>query len=316
MACHKITQSAIKKFLSCRKAYRHRYIDELVKDGLPSLNLAFGTFIHECLELWFNGESKEALMARVAETSAFTMYKTKGDEARVKALAMMTTYCDLYPRDKDPFNVVGTEIEFSTPLYNPDTETESEDIIFAGKVDGLVERNGKYWILEHKTSGYVSDTYIKKVWYDAQIQLYAYYFGKANDIEIEGAVYDVLGKSQLKHKKDESLEGLLARVLKQYDEKTLFIREFIPIEPEIIHKRLQDTWVQGQDMLLVAEEERAAYRNTGNCYQWNRPCEYLPICQARNPDAVSYMYKNVRAHRELGGDSATKIEDAWSIKEF
>jgi len=273
---------------------------------VPSLNLTFGTFIHEYLERWFNGESEEQLLKDARETEAFSMYEKKEAEAKVKSLAMLSKYFEKYPRDKDPFNIVGTEIEFSTPLYNPDTGEESPHIMFGGKIDGLIERNGKYWILEHKTAGYVSDSYIQKVWYDAQIQLYAYYFGRANNIKLEGALYDVLGKSQLKWCKNDTDVSLMAKVLAQYDSKPMFLREFIPIEEEIIHHRLQETWIMGHDMFKVATEDAAGYRNTNNCFQWKRPCEYLSMCQARNRDAVSYLYDKRVAHEELGNATEKK----------
>ena len=305
---YKITQSSIKKFLSCRRKYKYRYVEELVRKGVPSLNLTFGTFIHEYLERWFNGEDEATLLADVRETEDFALYEKKEAEAKVKALAMLSKYFETYPRKDDPFNVVGTEIEFATPLYNPDTDTESPSIMFGGKIDGLVERNGEYWILEHKTAGYVSESYIQKVWFDAQIQLYAYYFGRAKGIKVVGALYDVLGKSQLKWCKADTEVSLMAKVLAQYDKKQMFLREFIPIEEEIMHHRLQETWIMGHDMFKVATEDAAAYRNTNNCFEWKRPCEYLSLCQARNRDAVSYLYDKRVAHEELG--NATETKDA------
>lgn len=323
------TYSMWRLFRNCRKACELRYFEELTpieKDG----NLAFGSVIHNALELWHGSKDLNAVL-ELLDTS----YPDRAREDRQQAdwnlaVAMMKAYAKHYPVEE--FDVIALEKKFEGPIVNPETGAASRSFILAGKVDGIVKQGDEYFLLEHKTASQIDASYLERLWTDFQIILYAGYLEQTMGIKISGIIYNVLvkaklrqskgeteeefqtrraeliaksktGKSSAKRKMPEADEDFQARLEEKYIEPGMFHREVLYISRDQFKELQAELWELSQAM-LDARRRKAFYKNTSYCFQYNRPCAYFPLCSSGgNPNVIENLYQKVPPHEELREES-------------
>ena len=202
------TYSMWSKFRNCRKACEWRYLQHLAPLERDH-NLAFGSVIHGCLEYWHQHQDLNLVIAFIDRTYP----ERAGDEKQCAdwhlATAMMTGYANRYPGED--FEVVALEKTFEGNIINPATGASSRSFTLAGRVDGIVRQDGKYFLLEHKTASQIDSGYLERLWTDFQIHLYAWYVEKALGWRISGVIYNILAKTKLRQRQGET-EAVLARI--------------------------------------------------------------------------------------------------------
>ncbi len=165
-----ITYSALRKFTDCRKAFKYRHIDQIVPKKKSEV-LIFGAIIHDCLEEWHTNRDKKAVKCLIGNLCS--KHGNDNPNMKLEALAMMCGYIKEYPSEK--FKVIALEKDFDGPIVNPETGSESNKLLIGGKIDGIVEDNSKYYILEHKTASVITRGYMERLPIDFQILLYSMY---------------------------------------------------------------------------------------------------------------------------------------------
>lgn len=238
----------------------------------------------------------------------------------------MKSYATQYPNEE--FEVIALEKKFEGAIVNPKTGAASRSFVLAGKVDGLVKQDGQYFLLEHKTASQIDASYLERLWMDFQITLYAYYLEQSLGIKIAGIIYNVLVKAKLKQSKGETedeyktrLASLIAksktgkssakrkmpetddefqeRLLAKFTELGMFHRETLYISRDQFTELRTELW-ELTKALLAARRRNVFYRNTSYCFQYNRACSYLPLCQSGgNPNIIENHYQQVEPHEEL-----------------
>ena len=317
------TYSMWRSFRDCRKACDWRYFQELVPLE-KERSLAFGSVIHQCLEMWHKTRNLSNILEHIDRTYVNRIVDEKADWHLAKA--MMTAYAERYPEEK--FEVIALEQPFSGPIINPETGAESRTFILAGKVDGIVKMDNAYYLLEHKTASQIDAGYIDRLWTDFQIILYSWYVEKSLGYKIAGIIYNVLAKAKLKQsqgeteaafearraeliaksktgtssakrKMPEADEEFHSRLLEKYSDPQMFHREILFISRDQFEELQSELWELSQAM-LEARRRKAFYRNTSYCFQYNRPCAYYPLCSSNgNPNLIENMYEKKAPHEEL-----------------
>jgi hypothetical protein len=295
-----LTFSMLNKFRNCRKACYWRYIKEL-EPLTKSHALFFGSVIHECLEIWHSIKTGGAATLAVACFINKTYPERDNDEQQLKdwhlAAAMMRGYIVEYGHE--PFEVIALEQTFEGSITNPETGAPSKSFILSGKVDGIVKQDGQYFLLEHKTTSSIDGSYIERLWLDFQITLYAHYIEKTMGIKIAGIIYNILVKARLRQSKNESNEAFQERLAAKYQEPGMFHRETIYITNEMFGELTAELW-ELTKQLLDCRKKGMYYRNTAQCFQWNRACPYLALCRSNGSQLViDSSYKKVEPHQEL-----------------
>jgi hypothetical protein len=289
-------------------------------------SLAFGSVIHQCLEIWHKTKNLAAVKAHIDHAyinrTADEHEKSDWHLARV----MMAGYARTYPEEN--FELVALEKEFIGPIINPETGAESRTFVLAGKVDGIVKLENDYYLLEHKTTSQINSGYLERLWTDFQIVLYSWYIEKYLGYKITGIIYNILakaklkqsqgeteaefeerrnaliaksktGKSSAKRKMPESDEEFQARMGEKYSDPQMFHREILYISRDQFKELQSELWELSQAM-LGARRRNAFYRNTSYCFQYNRPCAYYPLCSSNgNPNVIENMYERKIPHEEL-----------------
>jgi len=317
------TYSMWKLFCNCRKAFEYRYIKKLVPKEIDD-NLFFGSVIHECLEIWHRKRKLEKVIKHLNQIYA----NRARDDHKLSnwhlATAMMSSYSEQYPIED--FDVIALEKTFEGPIINPDTNAVSRSFVLAGKVDGLVQQDGQYFILEHKTASQIDAGYLERLWTDFQIIIYAWYLEHTLGIRISGIIYNILvkaklrqikgeteaefesrraeliaksktGKSSAKRKMPEPDDVFQQRLKDKYLEPVMFHREWIYISPNQFEQLQKELWELSIN-LLDAIKRNKFYRNTSFCFKFNRPCPYFPICRSNESINIISNYYEIREPNE------------------
>lgn len=324
----KLTFSAINCWRNCPRKYKHRYIDGL-RPKEKADTLAFGSLIHEALEFWYRNAVDDNRLFKVFDLIDSRVPERECDPVQKNlwchAKAMFAGYATVYPADD--FQIVEIEKEFTGEIRNPATGAASQTFTIAGKVDGIVRCHDGLYLLEHKTASTVDASYLDKLWCDTQIALYTNYL-REQGYPIIGVIYNVLLKSRLKQKSGETDEEFAARravlasknksgktTAKQQETETdedfqarlydwyskpeAFHREKIYLTEDRLAMVLEEVWEVTQQY-LGAKRRDSFLMNTSYCFNWSRPCEYLPYCQSCfNPIVRDNLFEVTEPHEEL-----------------
>ena len=328
------TYSFWNAFRNCRKSNEWRYIRELVPLERDR-NLSYGTLIHRALDIWY----RERSLAPVLDFIDRSFPNRDGDERQKRewhlATAMMRGYAARYAQEE--FEVVELEKVFEGPIVNPATGAASRTFILAGKVDGIVRINGRYYLLEHKTAAQIDGSYLEKLWTDFQITLYSFYIELVFGIPIAGVVYNILGKTRLeqhageteeefeerraaliaksktgkssaKRRMPETDDEFRARLDEKYTDPAMFHREVLYLSREQVDAIRAELWELTQ-AYLEARRRGVFYQNTSYCFQYRRPGAYFALCRSGgNPTVLETFYEKRPPNEELLPDSP--LDDA------
>lgn len=325
------TYSMWSKFRNCRKACEFRYLHHLSpirKDG----NLAFGSVIHECLEIWHSSRDMVKVLDHIDRTYSDRAFDANQKRDWHLATAMMKGYANRYPREE--FEVVALEKTFEGKITNPESGRTSRNFVLAGKVDGIVKIGDEHFLLEHKTAGQIDSAYLERLWTDFQITLYAWYIEQTMDIRISGILYNVLvkarlqqslgeteaefqarrdeliaksktGRSSATRRMPESDQEYQDRLAEKYADQSMLHREMLYLSRDRFTELQHELWELTQ-AFNDARRRGMFYRNTSYCFHFNRPCAYYPLCSSgENPNILENLYEVVPPNQELlGGDDS------------
>lgn len=349
----------------------------------------FGSMMHEGLAEWFIAHEKlDSSMRLAAAMNAIQHYWNEGDAKDlfelVAAEELMRAY-DARWFDVE-MTVLAVEREFEMKLINPATRTASRTWRLGGKIDALIEMVvmgvRRRLLVEHKTTTLdisPGSAYWPHLRIDSQIDMY--WDGCASmGWEIDGCVYDVLGKPNLSPYKEtpdamkKFTKGKLCKLCKAkklvpvcddrgkpqdvitgpegesvatgvleckicsgtcYEEPPhlysnqrsrdetseefrLRIRAALTANPENYLQRgdvtrLDDELNEHRAEQWLTAKTMSKYRKLGihpkhsqNCRQWNRLCDYHPICVGDVQKEDRGQYEHRRAHAELSNPSQEK----------
>ena len=277
-----ITHSSLECFKQCRQKYFHRYmagITPIVKSDA----LLFGSAVHEVLQTIFetiesnqdseNHEERHSLLIRLqCMINAMNMPRIEIAKLTGLIIGYMNKW---YDSDCAEYEVIDVEREFSYPLSKREHET-TLPVSFVGKVDGILKRksDGKYFILEHKTASIVDEDYISQKQIDAQTMTYAAFIGKTMEIEVSGAIHDIITKQKIRLKKGESEEEFCDRLIADVNDDN-----FNRIIVEFDKQELSDFSLELSHAIDDVTHCDSYYKCTGACLGRYGACEYLPLCR-------------------------------------
>jgi len=317
------------QFRNCRKACEWRYIRELVPIERAH-SLHFGAAIHESLELWHRHRDLDRVLGHID-----TLYPERPTDVKQRAdwhlaTAMMKGYAARYP--EEDFEVVELEKTFEGDIVNPATGASSRTFTLAGKVDGIVRKDGQYFLLEHKTASLIDAGYLERLWGDFQIQLYCWYIEQTFGLRISGVVYNILGKSKLRQRQGETEEEYRARceeliaksksgktsakrklpetddefqtrLAEWYGQPDAFHREMLFVSRDQFDTLRAELWEMTQSF-LDARRRGIFYQNTSQCFTYGRPCPYFALCRSNgSPNVIDNFYRREAPHTELCEDA-------------
>ena len=325
MARMVVTHSLFSAFRSCRQACAWRYLHHLVPiQRDPTLD--FGSVVHRALEVWHRARDLNAALAVIDAA-----YPDRGlDEADRAdfhtATALMRTYAARY-RVED-FRVVALEQVLEGAIVNPATGACSRKLTFGGKVDGIVERGGEHFVLEHKVVARLDQGYVEQLWVNPQPVLYALYVQEQLGLPVRGVIWNLLTKHRLQQGRGEteeeyqrrraelaarnksgisrasrrlpeSDEAFQARLAERYGDPLAFRRLELILDESRLEAVREQLWKWSTEF-LEAKRRGNFYPNPSFCLHHGRPCPYLSLCRSGGDSIVAEgAYRRVPPHEEL-----------------
>jgi hypothetical protein len=357
----KISTTERQGFKQCRLAWNFgSYQRQNLEPNRSDDRLWFGTGAHKALDEYYAPKNTinedgsiplhgdpvgfwikwtDAEYKRMAEISGmFTEETDSFNDMRGLGIAVLTNYVK-YAEEFDDFEVVMTEQEFEVPIRNPATNEVVG--LLVGRFDGIARtRDGRLWLLEHKTSAdklNPNDTL-----YDDQTTGYLWAAQQVFGQPLEGIYYNVLrkkvprkppmlvnGKSLSKAKDiDTTYEVYLDTILEngldpaQYADileilkakgNTFVMREKVIKDSKEIAlwgRQLYDEYID------MADNPRIYPNMTFDC-SWM--CDFKPLCTAtRKGDDVRFLIEAGYRCRALDNTTYSTLtpEDAERLREL
>ena len=139
-----------------------------------------------------NGHMKE----NADEATGYIDQEVRDDykEREELGLGMLNGYFS-WQMGVDEFTPTHIEVDFEVPIIVPYTDVEmlcechGWPVVYQGRLDGIVQDNfGWYWILEHKTTAQMADTFHLQL--DEQTGSYAWALMQMLGIRVQGVIYN------------------------------------------------------------------------------------------------------------------------------
>jgi hypothetical protein len=276
---------------------------------IPSTTTFFGSLFHSAME-YLLGQVKDGKITEIIprdllsavkyaqkkEESSYNDSATTGKESFLEALALLMPALEHYFKhwheDFSSRKKTCLDVEKSFRVSIP-----GSTIQMRGKRDGIfVNHDGAMWLLEHKTKSQISeDSLTQTIGRDFQNLLYIYTYYLETGRKLSGVLYDVVRKTSLKRKINESLSAYAVR-----------IGEDTAIRPEFYFMRFEAVipWPRvelfGESLSREVakfetwwnQDESLDIENTSSCWAYNSACPYMGYCDS--------------GHCNLGGLSVKK----------
>lgn len=332
-----LTNSRLKASRACQRLHEYEYV-LWWRLAVEPETLRFGSLFHDGQEAWW-GWTPEAPVGRLA--AAFEAVSGEADPFdRVRAEELLRGYDARW--GAEPYEVLAVEREFRAPLRNPETGAVSRTWTLGGKLDVVVRdlRTGRVLLVEHKTSSEditPGSEYWRRLRMDGQVSVY-YVGAAALGFDVEGCLYDVIGKPTIRPLKatpveerkytkptkaepvsrlyanqreaDETPEEFRARLVGDIaaNPAAYFQRgEVVRLESEMTDA-LHDVWQLGRQ-IRESELAHRAPRNPDACVRFGRTCPFFGVCTGEESLEDNPRFTRSTPHPELSG------EDVASPKE-
>lgn len=312
---HVLNNSRAAAFRRCPRLHYYSYELGYVRRDKAAA-LVTGSRWHASLEAWWTalmqGRAGEALDAAL---DALPPSSDPYEQARAETVitGYHTRWID------EPIEVFGVEVPFEGPLVDPITGEEHPEFIVGGTLDGIVRVSGRVLVLEHKTTSQdftPGSYYWEKLALNSQVSMYMS-AAAALDLHFSGCLYDVIGKApdiaprlatpeaDRKYTKDGKLYARQRDTDEPPEEFRTRLLDAIAANPgkfygrgevvrigDELEKSLLDVWQVGE--LISEARARSRWpRNTDACFQFNRECDFWPVC-ARGESLESELFVNER----------------------
>jgi len=204
-----LDNSMISDFRLCPRYFQLRHIELLSpKSDSNKFKAAFGTAIHEALEVWYSGGGADAMDEAFKESwIPYEGQDDSGIRTIIKGLLILEEYRKRFA--KEDFKIEHTEIGGAFALG---------EFLILFKCDGVVSKNGKIYIFEHKTSAHRGFLITKP---NSQLDTYISGVRTLLDMDVEGAIFNQIYFRKGRAKEDQRDTISFVREETVRDEKEL-----------------------------------------------------------------------------------------------
>ena len=297
MAIFQVSQSKVKKWRQCRRAYHYRYVEHL-KKVIKARPLQFGSIIHRMIDADANNECPFELLDEIAagQGKLFAAEREMYGELVEDIRSIMEGYFDYWEDEPLLFNKIGprrTEHELEVDLC--------DGIRLVLVLDGVVRtRNKLRWLLENKTGKTIQSE--DDNWRNLQSAVYLRACEMLGIKKLTGVLWNfikskpptkpqILKDGGLSRRKIVTLPSVVLRACeeagldpKDYEDLVdsakmsmgeYYKRVFTPVQAEVVDQIFGDFVSTAQE--IADKHGKSSERNIGKHCGW---CDYESICRA------------------------------------
>jgi hypothetical protein len=288
-----ISYSSINVAKQCWRKYYFKYIEGLEPiDQGPNLKL--GVIIHDALYNYYSGMAPADVAKFIDNKFEEESHKVEqSDVENIQTLqAIARGMWDAFPKDMLNFQTILPEHPFALDFNG---------ISIEGRLDGIVQKDGKYWVREVKTTSLQQRQFKERMAVSEQADLY-YWAARKLGFPVEGIMYDALHKPMLRKNQSENAQEFGLRIRFDYKQRPehYFQREYI-YKTKTDIKNFEDDLTSFQRDLISKRESGGFYRNHNSCLSFNSECSYKRICFSEKPDELilNLFYKKKEMKDEI-----------------
>ena len=264
---------------SCWKKYDWRYNHKLTPIKKTTA-LTLGSAVHNAFDMYYNGFSVTDVIQALIDSFDIDIANVGLQEQEDLVIARYTAvgmFAHFPFKDLGQFEEIQSEKKFSVRLGN------LRGVRFEGRTDGVVKKDGKWWVRELKTTGLNQRQFNSRISTSNQSTAYMYAMRKLG-YPVVGTLYDYIKKPLLRKRVNEDMHDFSRRIMADYQ-----------LKPEMYYGQTyswrnqteMDIWEEDMISLVRDVRWRKAYpRNTDACYIFNSECPYKKICFEKEPDPL------------------------------
>ncbi len=252
-------------YQKCKRFWFNKYVRKLEKnDKAPAL--IFGEAGHAAMEQYYNdimakvpfherpARAKEVFVNQLQEAQERYRYHDRFEDDIQRALNIM----DLYPLHYAGDTLMPIVVE---QLHDVELNNGQH---FTGRIDLVVTNaQGQRYIMDHKFTGWSLNSFSKSVQASDQATAYLYLWNTSHP--------------------DEPASGVIFNIIREYKGNVNFLRPIVTKTRNDIREFELDLMDEQEDIMRRLNNPQARWpKNTGACFMFNRPCEYIEICAGEN----------------------------------
>jgi hypothetical protein len=307
------TSSSIKLFRKCQRKWFWKYFMRL-RPKRRAVPLTVGGAFHDGLEQWYR--SKRASMPKIAAKIVQALVKKIAGEGEfydqgehddlLKAVStvegMLNGYARSYAADRKRWKLKRGDVEREFKI-------DMGDFDFAGKIDLLPTIAKKRVIMDHKTASKIGKSYLERLPMDTQVRAYIMGALRGLGIKTDQVLYNVIRKTGLRRKSDESMKKFCARIALDYEARPdwYFFRETLTFDKDSIaalELEIQQThamwqWLMNRDKSVILDPRSWTPTDT-TCSEFFKTCPYYRLCTlGLDHGTAHWYYQSEQMHTEL-----------------
>lgn len=311
------TSSSLKLFRKCKRKFFWKHIMRLhSKSTSPALII--GSAFHEALGEWYRGRrsNMKKIAARhqqtcIDEIETQSNYYDANDLDKLThgayaLMGMLLAYGELYQHERNEWTIDRKNIERRFTL-------DMGDFDLSGKLDLHMshgKKRKKDVIVEHKTASSITEGYMDRLPLDTQVRCYVYGSIHAFGLKPNYVLYDVVKKTKLKRKANESSEDYNERIKIDYMSRPdfYFMRDELKFNKSDLDCFVHDVrQTHAEYMQIINERDwrdpRSWVPTDTTCYDFFKKCENMQLCTIGLDRGTAILYDQIDdLHVELGPD--------------
>jgi len=285
----KISHNSASTYRGCPKKYYWSYIQGL-KPKKKAISLTVGGIVHEGFDKFYHGTSDNDVLLHIQKRFDDDIAKATVDEQedlRVgKYIAEgMWMY---YPwKNVKEWDQHFPEKEFDIPFPG------LRGVRLVGRVDGLVKKNGNWWVREFKTTGLTPRQFEGRCKTSAQVTGYVYAMRELG-YAVQGVLFDAIKKPLLRKRKTDTVDDYGKRIIEDYKaDASLPEKDRKCYSRPTSYRKDSDLRLFHDDMAEMVRDIRRRrrsnvwWRNQDYCWSFNSECPYEKICFMDSPDPLT-----------------------------
>lgn len=271
----------VQDYRKCKRYFYHKYVNKLAPvETAPAL--LFGHSMHGAMETWYTLLKKaKPVHERVRES--LKTFEVRMNE-RMDEYAYHDRFLDDLQRGQNILRNYGLQY----PNENWIVLAIEEDLqkvfstghVFTGRADLVVmSREGRVYLIDHKFTGWSLNNVIK-----------------SHQNSDQATAYKMLWDEKYP---DKPINACIFNICRAYKTNTEFhqlavAKTFKDVEE--FSKGIEDDLYRMQQRL--ADPDSTWPKNTDRCMDFNRPCDYLPLCQGSNFEGLVGVKYKIREEGE------------------
>lgn len=317
-----VSQSKVKTWRHCRKAYDYKYTQNLTKK-FKSMPFLRGDIVHQMLEAHYLGKNPWKVYDRLIRENEkpLRVYQEEYGDLANNLKTLMTGYFAFYENEK--IKPIKVEHEFRVKLI--------KDIYITGKIDMIAKHQKMKWLGEHKCHNVIPSSSIIPV-ANIQSPLYLWAYEKETGQTLDGVLWNyLLGKplpvpqllksGEMSRKKTSTTWPIYKAALKEAglnpkdyldvkeelagNEEIIYQRKLLPKNQLIIDNIIEDYKTTALEMQKLGGKDTT--RNLG--HDCDR-CEFKTLCMAQLQGLDdNYILKADFKQRDKDGHQKNRKKD-------